>query len=152
MKLLSLLVAAILVFSGCSDQRPDTLVSSYDQNAMTTAISTAKARVDEFIAVLQANGADSFSVKAPITDSHGTEHFWIVDVSFKDGVFTGKVGNQPGIVKNVQFGQEWRIAKADISDWMYARGEKIHGGFTIDPLLGSYPKDEADAMRARLVR
>lgn len=151
MKLSLFFLSVTLLLAGC-DKRPETLVSSYDQKAMDTAISTAKARVEEFIAVLQANGADSFSVKAPITDSHGTEHFWITDVSFKDGFFTGKVGNEPGIVKNVQFGQDWRIAKADISDWMYKRGEKIHGGFTIDPLLDSYPKDQAEALRAKLVR
>lgn len=151
MKLTLFFLGVTLLLTGC-DQRPETLVSSYDQKAMETAILTAEARVDEFIAVLQANGADSFSVKAPITDSHGTEHFWITDVSFKDGFFMGKVGNEPGIVKNVQLGQDWRIAKAEISDWMYMRGEKIHGGFTIDPLLHSYPKEQADALRARLVR
>ena len=151
MKLALLFLSVTLLLTGC-DQRPETLVNSYDRKAMETAISTAKTRVDEFITVLNAKGADSFSVKAPITDSHGTEHFWIIDVSFKDGFFTGKIGNEPGIVKNVQLGQDWRIAKSEISDWMYMRGEKIHGGFTIDPLLHSYPKDQADAMRARLVR
>jgi uncharacterized protein YegJ (DUF2314 family) len=151
MKLSLLFLGMVLFLVGCH-KRPDTLVSSYDQKAMETAISTAKGRVDEFIAVLQSNGADSFSVKAPITDSHGTEHFWITDVSFADGFFTGKVGNEPGIVKNVRFGQDWRIAKGDISDWMYMKGDKIHGGFTIDPLLASYPKEQADAVRAKLVR
>ena len=151
MKLSLLFLGVILLLAGCH-KRPDTLVNDYDPKAMETAISTAKGRVDEFIAVLKANGADSFSVKAPITDSHGTEHFWITDVSFADGFFTGKVGNEPGIVKNVQLGQDWKIAKGDISDWMYMRGNKIHGGFTIDPLLHSYPKEQADALRSRLVR
>lgn len=152
MKLSFLFLGVTLILVGCSEKPPETLVDSYDPNAMQTAIATAKERVEEFITVLNAGEADSFSVKAPITDSHGTEHFWIVDVSFADGFFTGKVGNEPGIVKNVQLGQEWRIAKADISDWMYMRGEKIHGGFTIDPLLNSYTKEQADVLRARLVR
>lgn len=152
MKRFLLFLGVILFLAGCPSKRPETLVSSYDARAMEVAISTARGRVDDFVAVLRANDADSFSVKAPITDSHGTEHFWITDVSFKDGVFTGRIGNEPGIVKNVRFGQEWRIEKEKISDWMYMRGDKIHGGFTIDPLLGSYSKEEADALRARLVR
>jgi uncharacterized protein YegJ (DUF2314 family) len=88
----------------------------------------------------------------PIKDKNGTEHFWLVDVSYKEGLFTGKIGNDPGIVKNVKFGQVWNAKKEDISDWMYIRGEKIHGGFTIDPLLPSFPKEEADALQAKLVR
>ncbi|RCE12051.1 hypothetical protein C6A46_25160, partial [Escherichia coli] len=27
---------------------------------------------------------------------------------------------------------------------MYTRGDKIYGGYTIDPLLVTYPKEEAD--------
>ncbi|MCV5961615.1 DUF2314 domain-containing protein, partial [Escherichia coli] len=37
-------------------------------------------------------------------------------------------------------------------DWMYTRGDKIYGGYTIDPLLATYPKEEADELRAKLVR
>ncbi|HGC1664629.1 DUF2314 domain-containing protein, partial [Escherichia coli] len=48
--------------------------------------------------------------------------------------------------------QEWKIKKEDISDWMYTRGDKIYGGYTIDPLLVTYPKEEADELRAKLVR
>ena len=36
--------------------------------------------------------------------------------------------------------------------WMYTRGDKIYGGYTIDPLLVTYPKEEADELRAKLVR
>ena len=36
------------------------------------------------------------------------------------------------------------LQKEDISDWMYTRGDKIYGGYTIDPLLVTYPKEEAD--------
>lgn len=119
---------------------------------MKTAISKAKSTVAEFITVLGQNGADSFSVKAPITDSNGTEHFWITDISFENDAFTGKIGNEPGVVKNVKEGQAWTVKKDEISDWMYTKGDRIHGGYTIDPLLGSFPKDKADAMRAQLVR
>ena len=57
-----------------------------------------------------------------------------------------------GIVTNVEYGQEWKIKKEDISDWMYTRGDKIYGGYTIVPLLVTYPKEEADELRAKLVR
>jgi uncharacterized protein YegJ (DUF2314 family) len=128
------------------------LAEEYDEKEMERAIATARERMDEFLEVLKAKDADSFSVKAPITDENGTEHFWITDVTYAEGTFSGLIGNDPGIVKNVKMGQPWKVAEAEISDWMFMRGEMIHGGFTIDPLLESYPKEQADQLRSKLVR
>lgn len=143
-----------VLLSGCSEPRskPETLVEQYDESVMNQAITEAKSRVDEFIAVMARGDADTFSVKVPITDPNGTEHFWLTDVTFAGGSFTGLIGNDPGIVGNVKFGQSRTVAKDAISDWMFTRGDKIHGGFTIDPLLPSYPKEEAEALRSQLVR
>ena len=132
--------------------KPETLTEEFDEAAMDAAIGTARSRIDEFLKILQQKGADSFSVKAPIQDGDETEHFWIVNISYADGVFSGEIGNDPGVVKNVKAGQKWQIKKDEISDWMYTKGDMIHGGFTIDPLLGSFPKDKADALRSKLVR
>ncbi|WP_264878953.1 DUF2314 domain-containing protein, partial [Escherichia coli] len=81
-----------------------------------------------------------------------TEHFCLTEVTYSNGMFIGVISNDPGIVTNVEYGQEWKIKKEDISDWMYTRGDKIYGGYTIDPLLVTYPKEEADELRAKLVR
>lgn len=153
MKVIHLLFTlALLVSAGCQ-KTPETLVrSGYDEKEMDAAIARARRETDAFLKVLAARDADSFSVKAPITDKNGTEHFWITDVTFENGVFTGRVGNEPGIVRNVSMGQEWKIKKEEISDWMFMRGDRIHGGYTIDPLLGGLEKEKADAMRQHLVR
>ena len=152
MKLLFSLGALILILAACSKD-PETLVrEGYDEAQMEAAIARARREVDEFVKVLAARDADSFSVKAPIKDGNGTEHFWITDVRYEKGEFVGKIGNDPGIVENVKIGQEWRIKKDEISDWMYVRGEKIHGGYTIDVLLPTMEKGEGDALRRRLVR
>ena len=146
------LLLLLLPLAGCR-KNPDTLVrGDYDVVAMDKAIARARSEVDVFIAVLKANDAESFSVKAPIKDENGTEHFWITDVAFVDGEFEGHVGNDPGIVKNVVLGQKWRIKKTEISDWMYVRAGRIHGGYTIDPLLASFDKAKSDDIRRRLVR
>jgi len=151
-----LLSLTALLWSGCSggsDPKPDTLVEAgYDQAEMDAAIARARRETDDFLAVLAKGEADSFSVKAPISDSHGTEHIWIADIRYENGEFVGLIGNDPGIVKNVRFGQEWRIRKVEISDWMYVRGDRIYGGYTIDPLLGSWDPAEAEALRKQLVR
>src|SRR4051812_42032181 len=117
MKALIAFVCLAVATAGCS-KRPGTLISQYDKPQKGRAIAKAKASVDEFLAVLEKKGADEFAVKAPIKDAHGTEHFWITDVTYERGVFTGKIGNDPGIVKNVQVGQTWKVKKDQISDWM----------------------------------
>ena len=133
---------------------PETLVqeSGYDEGAMDEAVAIARSRVGEFVEVLGSGDADSFSVKAPIVDGDGTEHFWLNDVVLEGDVFQGVIANEPGIVGNVEMGQPWSIDREEISDWMFVRGNMIHGGFTIDPLLGSMPDEDAEAMRSRLVR
>jgi uncharacterized protein YegJ (DUF2314 family) len=140
------------LLTGCG-KKPETLaIEPYDQKAMDAAIARARTETGEFLRVLAANDGESFSVKAPITEGEAVEHFWLTDVVYRDGVFVGKIGNDPGIVTHVKLGQEWEIKKEEISDWMFIRGERIHGGYTIDPLLEQMPADEAAEMRRRLVR
>lgn len=161
MKRLFVICAAALMVAACSrnngnrsdeSPKPETLTQEYDEAEMNTAMATARSRVDEFLKVLGANGAESFSVKAPVRDGDETEHFWLVDVTYKNGSFSGEIGNEPGIVRNVKAGQKWEIKKEEISDWMYTIEGRIYGGVTIDPLLDSFPQDKADALRAKLVR
>ena len=158
MKTIYLIILPCLLLISCKKETekdetlPETLTSDYDTTTMEAAISKSRSSVSDFLKVLEVGDADSFSVKAPITDENGTEHFWLTDVSYNNGVFTGLIGNDPGIVKNVKFGQSWDIQRDLISDWMFIRSEMIHGGYTIDPLLDSYPKDQADELRSKLVR
>ena len=107
---------AVLFLACCACGRsPETLVEGgYDQQEMDAAIARARNEVDAFVAELaKGNGAD-FAVKAPIEDQGQTEHFWLTDVVYRDGEFEGVIGNDPGIVGNVKFGQKWTIKKGDI--------------------------------------
>ncbi|MEM0970650.1 MAG: DUF2314 domain-containing protein, partial [Verrucomicrobiota bacterium] len=133
-------------------EKPETLTSAYDEKEMDLAIEKARDRVEEFLVIFERGDADSFAIKVPITDTHGTEHFWLTDITYDDGSFTGRIGNDPGIVKGVTFGQSWTVKKGELSDWMYVRGDRIHGGFTIEALLPSFPPEQAEAIRAQLVR
>lgn len=146
------LALALFVFVcvGCRP-KPDTLIDSgYDEAEMDAAIARAQREVETFIQELTKPTGEDHAVKAPIKEGEETEHFWLTDVTFKDGQFEGKISNDPGIVSNVKFGQPWKIAKGEISDWMFMRGGKMHGNYTMRPLLKAMPKDEADALRALL--
>lgn len=152
----ALLCGLVLVFlAACSRppaDKPDTLVNEFDEAAMDAAIARARQETPTFLAALAKGDADSYSVKAPISENGKTEHFWISDVTYRDGVFSGKIANEPGIVTHVRLGQPWTVTEGEISDWMVVQSGRIHGGYTIDPLLPSFPEAEAEALRGKLVR
>lgn len=147
-RLLVVLLIVVASLSGCGRRVPDTLVTTpFDQQEMDEAIARARSEVDSFIAELMSPKGSDHAVKAPIEDRGETEHFWLTDISFSNGQFTGLIGNEPGIVSNVQFGQSWTISKNDISDWMYIRDRKMHGNYTMRPLLNGMPPEDAAKFR-----
>lgn len=142
---------ALLVASGCGGAAPGTLVGSgYDENEMDAAIARARSEVESFIRELAHPTGSDHAVKAPIEHAGKTEHFWLIDVSFENGAFRGTINNEPSVVSNVKLGQSWSIRKTDISDWMFLRGGKMYGNYTIRPLLKTMPKNEAAAYRSLL--
>lgn len=148
MKYFLCVVLVVISLCGCGSSRPETLIDSgYDQKEMDAAIARARNEVDKFIAELSKPTGESHAVKAPITDKDNTEHFWLTDVTYQNGEFKGKIGNDPGMVKNVKIGQDWTIKKAEISDWMYIRDGKMYGNYTMRPLLKAMPADQADKFR-----
>ena len=142
------LLSLLLTFSGCGRTTPDTLVSSgYNELEMEAAIARARREVDSFVSELTNPTGTNHAVKAPIEDRGETGHFWLSNVSFKNGEFTGTIDNEPGMVGNVKLGQSWTIKKSDISDWMFMRDGKMHGNYTMRPLLKTLPEEEAAQYR-----
>jgi uncharacterized protein YegJ (DUF2314 family) len=144
-----MVLSVVCVLCSCSSE-PETLVTGgYDEQEMEAAIARARAEVDTFIAALEAGDGTDYSVKAPVADGDNVEHFWLTDVAYRNGSFEGRIGNDPGLVTNVRFGQSWTVARDEISDWMFLRDEKIHGNYTMRPLLATMSEDEADMWRSR---
>lgn len=128
----------------------DPVVNNFDGDEMEAAITEARESIDTFTEALAAKSGSGFAVKAPITDSNGTEHFWLVDVRIEDGVFSGRINNDPGIVKNVSNGQAWSVKSGEISDWLFMRDGKMHGNYTLRPLMKTMPPEEAAKLRSIL--
>ena len=144
------LLFLILVCCSCS-KTPETLVKGgYDEQEMDAAIARARSEVDSFIAEMTKGNGSDFAVKVPIEDKWETEHFWLTDVVYRNGKFEGKIGNDPGIVTNVKSGQKWTVKKSAISDWMFMRDGKMHGNYTMRPLLKTMPEEEAAKFRSML--
>jgi uncharacterized protein YegJ (DUF2314 family) len=78
------------------------------------------------------------------------EHIWLSDVEkLSDGNYSGRFANEPSELLG-SVGDEVKFKQVDITDWMLMRNEKVVGGETIRALLKSMPKEEADAVRARM--
>jgi uncharacterized protein YegJ (DUF2314 family) len=143
---------AMMTVVGCGPRStPATLApGDYDQAEMDAAIAKARGEVDRFIAELKTKTGDSHAVKAPITDGEKVEHFWLTDVVYDGTYFEGVIGNDPGIVGNVKFGQKWKVTKQEMSDWLFMRDGKMHGNYTLRPLLKTMPAAEAAKLRSIL--
>jgi uncharacterized protein YegJ (DUF2314 family) len=78
------------------------------------------------------------------------ELIWVSDVKkLSDGNYSGRFANEPSDLPG-NIGDQVEFKQIDISDWMFMRNDKIVGGATIKALLKSMPKEEADAVRARM--
>lgn len=147
----ALLVVLVMAISACGGGKPDTLVEGgYSEAEMASAIARARKEVDVFISTFESRDGSDFAVKVPIEDGDKTEHFWLTDISYGDDEFEGKIGNDPGVVSNVSFGQVVKVPKREISDWLFMRGGKMHGNYTLRPLLATMPEADADYYRSLL--
>ena len=145
-----LLVFLVVTQCSCSNPSGTLIEGGYDEKEMDAAIACARNEVEFFIGALARGNGTDFAVKAPIEDKGEIEHFWLTGVVYRKGEFEGVIGNDPGIVGNVKFGQTWIIKKSEISDWMFMREGKMHGNYTMRPLLKTLSEEEASRYRAIL--
>lgn len=151
------LLVVPLVWVGCKKADPPGVIGDPDRTIkvsgsdaeMNAAMARARAEIDLAVAKLQA-GADRFSVKVPVRDGGQTEYFWLSDVRYRDGVFTGKIDNDPDMVHTVKLGQEITAPRSEIADWMYFEGDKMHGNYTLRVLMKQMPAAEAEQYRRML--
>src|SRR3954464_14718447 len=150
-KTIALLLMSAFIVAGCS-RKPETLTSNYDEKKMEQAIADARSNFDEFLARLRSpqSGDEDFHVKVRIEDNNGVEHFWVSDPKLDSEPYSGKIADEPGIVKKVKLGQEYRFTRSEISDWMYMAKGKMQGNYTLRVELESMPPKEADAMRRKI--
>ena len=150
-KTIALLLSATFIVAGCS-RKPETLTSKYDEKKMEQAIADARSTFDEFLARFRSpqSGDEDFHVKVRVEDKNGAEHFWVSDLKLDSEPYSGKIADEPGIVKKVKFGQEYTFTRSEISDWMYMAKGKMQGNYTLRVELESMPPKEADALKKKI--
>jgi len=121
-----------------------------DDPAMLAAFDKARGETDNFIAIMAAGTGGSYSVKVAVTDNDQTEYFWLDNLTYANGVFSGTIANEPELVKNVKMGDHIDVKKEAIYDWLYMKDGKMYGNYTVRVLLPKMSKEDADKVRAML--
>jgi len=149
-----LYLLCLTVCLGCGDTvyHEHAIVVPKDDPAMQAAIAEAKRTLPEFWAVVDKTpeGVSGLAVKIEVTDQGKTEYFWLSPLAHEEGKLMGTVNNHPNAVQSVELGKRIEVPRDKICDWLYVREGKIHGNFTIRPLLARMPREEAEKIRKRL--
>ena len=119
-----------------------------DDTEMNAAILEAQETLPLFIQAFQNPKSTQtyFGIKAkfPYGDGDSAEHLWLSDLSYKNNLFIGVVGNEPVYVKTIQMGDQISVSIADISDWMIIEENRLLGGFTIHALRNNLTPSERE--------
>ena len=143
---------AFAVLTGITAQAEVNMVPSADP-AMNAAIEKAKATLPAFFDRL-ANpqpGDDGFAIKIKYLARTGDgEHIWANKVERKGDMVSATINNEPRDIAGLKIGQRVTVPLGQLTDWMYTRDGKIHGGQTIRAIIPALPKAQADQYRAML--
>ncbi|MFN8221290.1 MAG: DUF2314 domain-containing protein [Fimbriimonadales bacterium] len=140
-----------LTIAGCgSAKRPDfernsdnpEIVSVDQENAeLIVAIKKARQTLPQFIEALNNPKPDetAFLVKYPLKSSNGeVEHIWMHVDRFQNGKFYGRLAQAP-VNPGAHEGDEVSVARDEIDDWAYVKGEETIGAFT-DKVISQHAK------------
>jgi uncharacterized protein YegJ (DUF2314 family) len=118
---------------------------------MNAAIAHARDTLPTFWASCDAPKPTEIGHALKVRFDVGAEVEYMSDVKkLSDGSYSGRFANEPSDLLGKNIGDQVKFKQIDISDWMFMRNEKVVGGETIKALLKSMPKEEADALRARM--
>jgi len=110
------------------------MIRVHDTQLMDAALAEAKSKLGDFVLAVKlgADGTDNFNIKkAYPTPSGGREFIWISVLSYKGGVFKGKIANEPVNTREVTLDQLVEVPRAEVADWMYMKNGALVGGYSI---------------------
>jgi uncharacterized protein YegJ (DUF2314 family) len=115
------------------DPRPEVARIAVDDPMTAAAIVEARRTVGEFLRAYRARAADQrdFRVKILVADKGLVEQFWVAVQSATEESFTGTIGNNPGDITSIKYGDRVTVAAREISDWMYVERGVLRGGYSV---------------------
>ena len=136
-----------------ADDPDPTITFSKSDEEMNRAIREARSRLDWFLDGIESGRlpADGAALKVAVPKGDGgAEHIWMFDFERTGDRFVGTVGNRPVHVADMQLGDRYSFSRGQISDWIYLRGEMMHGAYTLHVMLTRMPARDAEQLRRSL--
>jgi uncharacterized protein YegJ (DUF2314 family) len=124
-----------------------------EEPALLRAAQKAQATLDDFLATAkqQPAGTSSFALKARIQEGRDTEYFWLDEFTWSDGSFTGRINNEPRLLKSIKAGQIVNFGRSQVADWKYVdeKSGRTFGNFAACALLSKQPPAQAGEIKRR---
>lgn len=149
MKKLAILLMLLVVHSVHAEQfdEDEVVWVEGEDPVMIEAIQNARKTLDGFLQKHSDSvpSVESYKLKVMLSDSNGTEHFWVTPFrAVANGRFEGVLANEPQVVRSVSYGQVIEFDRSMISDWGYVENGKQIGSYTICALFKSMPKEQVE--------
>ncbi len=113
---------------------------SEDDPRMAAAVQEARDRFPEFVAAMEQQRGENFSVKAPISNNGNTEFIWLEATAIENGIIYGVLANEPMDLGKLKIGDRVKTTVADLNDWAYYADDQLVGGFTVKVLMDAQKK------------
>lgn len=117
---------------------------------IAAATQMARRTLPRFFELSRARLNGTYALKMSIEQGGEIEHIWMSVEAYRDGVFRGRLANDPKNLGRYKFGDAVTLREADIEDWMVNTGEHRYGAYTIRVLLKHMPPKEAEALRKQI--
>ena len=132
-KPLIFLLAGLLLLTGCDDGGSSVQMVSADDPEMNAAIQEARETVGDLVLQLpelQSAGAQ-VSIKVPVSEGDKTEHIWLANLRYENGLVHGQLANAPADLPSWSYGDPVEVPLERISDWMVVLEGQLFGGYTL---------------------
>jgi uncharacterized protein YegJ (DUF2314 family) len=117
-----------------------------EQKDLDSIAKEARQTFDDFTLALSMKDTTTtnFIVKQMfnIPNSKRKEHIWIRDVYTDNDQLKGVIDNVPQYTKDVKHNDTVVINPLELADWMYYKGDKMIGGFTIKYMRSQLKPEE----------
>jgi uncharacterized protein YegJ (DUF2314 family) len=152
------MAAALLLLAtvGCAQsltERAQNDETMNEEPALRRAAEMAQATLDDFLTKAKQHpaGTSSYALKVRIQEGRDTEYFWLDEFTWSDGSFTGRINNEPRLVKSVKPGQIYKFSRSQVADWKYLdeKSGKTLGNFAACALLSKEPPAQAEEIKRR---
>lgn len=116
---------------------------------MIQAMQRARETLPRFFDLAESGIEAEFLLKMRLTGGVRDEHLWMQVLGYDGDVFCGIIASDP-ITPGYRYGDEVRLHRDDVEDWMVNTGKVRYGGYTVRVLLKSMDPAEAEKLRAQL--